>query len=124
MTCGDGGVFDAFMAMELYDGALCGISGRYYEDLVFHTMTADEVAEFDRDFQQMVPRSVVPVDALLSRLDSAAADAIRSLNLPCLGELRGRSQAEISSLPGIDDKAIKTIRTVMREHGRIWGVGG
>ncbi|MGI5878485.1 MAG: GNAT family N-acetyltransferase [Christensenellales bacterium] len=124
LTCGDGGVFDAFMAMELIEGALCGIGGRYYEDSVFHTMAADEVAEFDRDFPQMTPRPIVPVDALLSRLDSAAADAIRSLNLPCLGALRSRSQAEISSLPGIDDKAIQTIRTVMREHGRIWGEGG
>ena len=32
---GDGSSFDALMAMELYDGALDGITGRYVEDKVY-----------------------------------------------------------------------------------------
>ena len=46
----DGGYIDALMALELYDGALCGVSGRLLEDPVFETLGAEELADFDRLF--------------------------------------------------------------------------
>lgn len=124
LTYADGGTFDAFMAMELVPGALCIKGGKFFEDPVFHTMTKEELKAFDQDFSPKVPRPVVPIDVLLERLEPAAREAIKNMNLPCLGELRGRTQREIASLPDIDGKAINTIRTVMQEYGRIWGEGG
>lgn len=41
---------DAFMALPLYDGALVGITGRFYEDEVFHHLPADELDAFDASF--------------------------------------------------------------------------
>ncbi|PKM72069.1 MAG: GNAT family N-acetyltransferase [Firmicutes bacterium HGW-Firmicutes-16] len=45
----DGGNFDAFMVLELYEGALQGISGKFREDAVFHIEKA-ELEEFERKF--------------------------------------------------------------------------
>ena len=41
--------FDAFMALELYDGALNGITGRYYADKVFDVQD-EELQIFEREF--------------------------------------------------------------------------
>jgi predicted N-acetyltransferase YhbS len=41
--------FEAFMALELYDGALNGISGKYYEDQVFK-IDKDELEIFEQEF--------------------------------------------------------------------------
>jgi predicted N-acetyltransferase YhbS len=41
--------FEAFMALELYDGSLNGISGKYYEDKVFE-IGKDELEIFDKEF--------------------------------------------------------------------------
>lgn len=45
----DGSFAPAHMALELYDGALRGISGRYQEAPVF-TVEPTKAAEFDKDF--------------------------------------------------------------------------
>lgn len=41
--------FEAFMALELYDGGLNGISGKYYEDEVFE-IEKDELEIFEKEF--------------------------------------------------------------------------
>lgn len=41
--------FDAFMALELYDGSLRGISGKFHEDEVFKVET-EELEEFEKQF--------------------------------------------------------------------------
>ncbi len=46
----DGGNMDAFMALELYTGALNGINGRFFEDDVFHHLDSEEVERFDAGF--------------------------------------------------------------------------
>ncbi|WP_321417527.1 N-acetyltransferase [uncultured Methanomethylovorans sp.] len=40
---------DAFMALELYNGSLIGISGKFYEDEVFKT-EKEELEDFERNF--------------------------------------------------------------------------
>ena len=45
----EGENFDAFMALELYGGALKGISGRFYEDPVFH-VDPKELESFEKNF--------------------------------------------------------------------------
>ena len=49
VSTADGQSFDAFMALELYPGALDGISGRYYDDPVFAVDKA-ELEEFEKGF--------------------------------------------------------------------------
>ncbi|MBA1337175.1 MAG: Acetyltransferase [Firmicutes bacterium] len=41
--------FDAFMALELFEGALQGITGKYYEDKVFE-IKDEELEVFEREF--------------------------------------------------------------------------
>lgn len=41
--------FEEFMALELYDGGLNGISGKFYEDKVF-TIEKDELEIFEKEF--------------------------------------------------------------------------
>ena len=54
ITMSDGGSFDAFMALELKEGALEQISGRYYEDDVFHSITDEEFQVYDKQFTEKV----------------------------------------------------------------------
>ena len=49
ITTRDGACFDAFMALPLYEGALNGISGRFYEDDIFQVDPL-ELAQFDKAF--------------------------------------------------------------------------
>ncbi len=49
ITTSAGANLEPFMALELYDGALRGIEGRFYEDDVFKTDPA-ELETFDRGF--------------------------------------------------------------------------
>lgn len=62
ITTRDGTSFDAFMALPLYEGALNGISGRFYEDDIFR-IDPLELAEFDRSFP---PRERHVTDTQLS----------------------------------------------------------
>lgn len=49
ITTSDGANFEAFMAMELYAGALQGITGKFYEDAVFH-VGKEELEIFEKKF--------------------------------------------------------------------------
>lgn len=50
----DGTSFDGFMTMELYPGALQGISGNYHPDAVFITYTKQDAEVFDRKYPARV----------------------------------------------------------------------
>jgi GNAT superfamily N-acetyltransferase len=116
----NGKTYDALMAMELSEGALNGICGRFIEDDVFHDLPEDEVEVFDQSFPPKQPREKTKIDVLLERLNPSARQALQSCGLTLLGDLRGFSEREITAI-GVDDKARGVIRTVMREHGRVWG---
>jgi virginiamycin A acetyltransferase len=57
----DGKNFDAFMALPLYEGALDGVTGRFYEDPVFHSLNKAESDAFNLRFQIPNPDVVFPV---------------------------------------------------------------
>ncbi len=57
----DGANFDAFMALALHEGALTSITGRFFEDDVFHVDPV-ELEEFDKAFP---PREKHVTDTLL-----------------------------------------------------------
>lgn len=121
ITTADGKTFDPFMALPLYDGALDGICGRYYIDAVYEQLNQKDVLEFDKRFPPKKPHTLTAVSVLLDRLDPDAAKAVEGLDLPSLDAMRAKSEREISVLPGIDRKAIDTIRTVMTQHNYQWG---
>jgi predicted N-acetyltransferase YhbS len=121
VTTADGKTFDAFMAYPLYDGALDGIRGRYFIDPVYEQLSQEEALAFDTKFPPKTPHSPVPLKTLLERLEPGAAKAIQGLGIPNLDILKSRSERDISSLEGMDEKAVETVRAVMREHGYRWG---
>ncbi len=109
--------FDAFMAMPLLDGALDGITGRFYEDPVFEDLPPEEVDEFDKGFPPKEKWQLTPVDVLMERLEAPAQAALRDHGVKVLAGLNRFSGREIASWPGIDEKAKATINETLREHG-------
>ncbi len=116
ITTPDGRSFDALMVMPLYRGALEGISGRFYEDPVFH-VDAAEVAEFDKSFPHKEVCALTPVDVLTVRLELAAQKALQERNVTVLAWLNRYSGREIASWPGIDEKAMAIINQTLKEYG-------
>lgn len=49
ITTSEGENLDAFMMLELHEGGLSGVSGKYYEDPVFN-VSPEDVEEFDKSF--------------------------------------------------------------------------
>ena len=121
LTTSDGSVFDAFMVYLLYDGALDGIHGKYHIDPVYMQLTEEETLEYDKRFPPKKAHILTPIDVLLDRLEPDAASAIRELGFNSIDILKSRSERDIASLPGMDAKAVETVRTVMKEHKFPWG---
>lgn len=121
ITTPDGKVFDPMMAYPLYDGALDGISGKYYLDPVYEGLTQRDALAFDKRFPPKEPHTPLPVQVLLERLEPAARKAIEGLKLQSLTVMKTRSQRDIAALDGIDGNAVETIRKVMWAHGLAWG---
>jgi len=123
ITTPDGSTFDALMVYTLYDGTLDGTHGKYYIDPIYDQLTEKEAFEFDKRFPSKKAHIPVPLDILLERLEPDAAEAIQGLDIHSLDILKSRSEREISSLPGMDTKAIETVRKVMKEYKYPWGEG-
>ncbi|MDR0906762.1 MAG: N-acetyltransferase [Oscillospiraceae bacterium] len=123
LTTPDGETFDAFMALPLYDGALDGVSGRFYEDKVYHSLGEEELADFEKNFTPKEPPVWTPIEALYQRLSPKARDALSAKfkDVRVLRDLTGISQDEMSSLADIDADEISIIKAVMRENGYRWG---
>ncbi|MDR0916660.1 MAG: N-acetyltransferase [Oscillospiraceae bacterium] len=123
ITTSAGKSFDAHMALPLYDGALDGVSGRFYEDSVFEEMTDEEFAAFDSTFPPRQPTAIVPISVLYERLGETARGAIRDKfpNARAVQDITGISEDEFLQLHGVDGDAIKIIKTVLREQGYRWG---
>lgn len=120
ITTSGGDNFDAFMAMPLYDGALDGIAGRFYEDLVFE-MGEDEKVEFDKGFPYKEKCVLVSAEVLFTRLPSAARDALREHKITLLCNLRRYSEREVGSWNGMDKISLEIIKAAMNENSYVWG---
>lgn len=116
ITTSTGKNFDAFMAMPLYDGALDGIAGRFYEDRVFE-IDAKEAAEYDKGFPQKEEVVLESIDVLLEKLAAPAQAAIHERGMKTLAELNRVSGREIASWPGIDESAKAIINATLIERG-------
>ena len=124
LTTPDGeGPCDAFLVYLLYEGALDGIQGKYNIDPVYFQLTQEETLEFDKKFPPKAAHKPTPISKLLERLEPDAAKALQKVGFKTFDVLKANSEREIASLPGIDAKAMETIRTMMREHDFPWGEG-
>ena len=116
ITTPNGENFDALMAMELYEAALDGISGAFYEDPVFN-IREEEAEAYDRNFSHREPAKMVPIGALLEKLKPAARKALTDRNFTTLVWLNRVSGRELLTWSGIDRQAFETINSVLKEYG-------
>jgi len=121
ITTSDGDSFDPFMAFPLYDGALDGVSGRYYIDPVYMSLTQADTLEFDKRFPDKDFHIPVSIDVMLKRLRPAARAAIRKLEYPSINFMTNKSQKEFLELDGIEERDLEDIRKFMNEHNLPWG---
>jgi len=121
ITDENGKTFDALMVCPLVEGALDGIQGKYHIDPVYHQLNQEDALTFDQKFPPKTPYVPAPISVLLNRLEPEAAKAIQSQDFKTIDVIRSRSEREIASIPGMDAKAVETVRAVMREHGCRWG---
>lgn len=117
----EGKTFDAFMAMELHENALQDITGRYYEDDAFFSLTKPEQEAFEKQFSHKEKVELAPITVILEKLSPIARSSVEKLGWQHLCMFTQRSQREIAALPGMDAEAVETIRAVMNAHGYIWG---
>ena len=120
ITTSWGDNFDAFMAMPLYEGALDGVSGRYYEDPVFEISEEDK-NEFDKGFPYKEKCTLPSVEALKEKLTAKVFTVIKEHKINNLCDLRRYSEREVSSWSGIDAVSLKVIKATMIENGYLWG---
>jgi len=121
ITTSDGKNFDPFMARPLYEGALDGITGRYYIDPVYDDLKYDDVVAYDKKFPAKELYVPISINVLLDRLSPNAQKALEELKGKSLKIMTTKSEREIFEMEGIDSQAIETIRAVMKEHGLCWG---
>lgn len=115
LTTPDGKNFDAFMALALYDGALFGIGGRFYEDETFH-VSREEAALFDKGFAPKEPGEGIPIGVLLQRLSAPARSAVEAHSLKWVKDLERFSGREIAAWHGVGKRAQEVIDAVLAEH--------
>jgi predicted N-acetyltransferase YhbS len=116
ITTPDGRNFDSLMAMELFDGALDGISGAFWEDPVFE-INEKEAEDFDRTFQHREPAEMTPIDVLLEALKPDARMAFTDRKITTLAWLNRISGRELLTWDGIDRPSFETINRVLRKYG-------
>lgn len=115
ITNSSGDNYDALMAMELYEGALSNVKGRFYEDPVFEC-DENKVHEFDKGFQQKEPAKMIPIEVLLEKLPMNAQKAIKDQNIAVLAWLNRYSGREMLTWDGIDVDVMNTINSILREY--------
>ena len=116
ITSHDGSSFDALMAMELYDGALYGITGRYIEDDVYQVNT-DELADFEKSFPPKEPVQLIPVQVLTDRLPERAKQVFLMNDIQYVSQLQNFSGAEMLQWDGMDEQTLIEINDRLAELG-------
>jgi len=117
ITSGDGRSFDALMAMELYDGALAGINGRYIEDHVYN-VDPEELAEFDKGFTYKEPVKLIPIERLINQLPERARDAFYQQKIKYVSGLLRFSGKEMLGWKGMDEQTLEKVNDILLELGQ------
>lgn len=107
-----GDSWDALMAMELYDGALYGITGRYIADEVYE-VDPKEVAEFEIGFPYKEPVSLPPVEILTDQLPEQVKQTFAQRGIKFVSQLQGFSGTELLNWEGIDEQLLVKINGIL-----------
>ena len=115
---------ESFHCMPLYAGALDGITGGRHHAMDVRTPEW-QVRLFNRRFPPPDLSWLKPAEYLLDRLEPLARKAIEEglPHLRTLYQMCRTSEALVAALPGIDEAALNTIRSVMRDCNYGWGRG-
>ncbi len=117
ITAADGSSFDALMALELYEGALRGISGRFVEDPVFAVDPA-QLAAFEKTFPPKAPVQLPPLALLVGYLPAAALARLQAQGLCTVSALQRWSGAELLTLPDMDADALARLNERLAQLGQ------
>ena len=107
--------FDALMAMELYDGALHGISGRFFEDDAFDC-DKTETEKYNKNFPHKEPVEMISINVLLDQLPGPARRIFTERKMQNLALLNHFSGREMLGWDGADEGTILIVNRVLREH--------
>jgi len=124
ITTGDGNNFDPFMVLPLYEGALDGISGRYFYDPVYDNLPQEEVLEFEKKFPPKEMHTAVPLSVLLDKLNPEEQRALNPAENHSLAVMQTKSVDFLLAQEGVTQGTIEVIRAVMKENGYAWGTHG
>ncbi len=108
--------FDALMAMELWDGALNGISGAFHEDSAFN-MDEKAVDAYNRKFTHKEPTELISIEVLLSKLEPSAQKAFQERKIETLPWLNRFSGREMLKWEGINEQVIAVVNETLKAHG-------
>ncbi len=108
---------DALMAMELYDGALNGIAGRYIEDKVYEVDT-EEMAEFEKGFPHKEPVQLLPIERLTDHLPEAVKQTFAQRGIRFVAQLQRFSGAELLNWDGMDEQLLVKINKIFSKLGQ------
>lgn len=117
----DGGSYDALMAMELYDGALDGITGRFKEDEVYE-VDPEELAEFEKSFPYKEPVQLPPIEILTDRLPEQVKETVKETfaehGIKFVSQLQRNSGAELLKWDGMDGQIFNKINELLLQLGQ------
>lgn len=113
----DGNGMDALMAMELYDGALDGITGRFIEDDVYE-VNSEEMAEFDKGFPFKEPAQLLPIELLTDHLPENLQDTFSQHGIRYVPTLQRFSGAELLGWEGMDEQQLVKINGILEQLGQ------
>lgn len=117
ITSDDGRSFDALMAMELYAGALDGISGRYVEDKVCE-IDPEELAEFEKGFPHKEPEKLIPIEVLVNQLPESAREAFYQKGIRYVSGLLRFSGNEMLTWEGMDEQMLDKVNEILVSLGQ------
>lgn len=113
----DGSSLDALMAMELYDGALDGIAGRYMEDAVYE-VDPDEMAEFEKGFPAKEPVQLLPSEILTNQLPEKVKRAFMQHGIKYVSQMQRYSGTELLHWEGMDEQLLVKINGILSQLGQ------
>lgn len=109
--------WDALMAMELYDGALDGVTGRYIEDEVYE-VDPKEMAEFEKEFPYKEPVQLPPVELLTNQLPERVKQTFEEHGIKFVSQLQRLSGAELLNWNGMDEQLLVKINEILTLLGQ------
>ncbi|MCI9278720.1 MAG: GNAT family N-acetyltransferase [Lachnospiraceae bacterium] len=112
-----GGSWDALMAMELYDRALDGVTGRYIEDEVYE-VDPKEMAEFEKEFPYKEPIQLPPVELLTDHLPERVKQTFEEHGIKFVSQLHRLSGAELLNWDGMDEQLLVKINKILSQLGQ------